>query len=81
MRNQRGQFALEGILLTIIFVAIILATISFFKKNDVISNLVKKPWQVLAGMLENGEWMPATAGQARHPSQHGRHVTIEGVRP
>lgn len=81
MRNQKGQFAIEGILLTIVFVAIVLAVVNFFKSKGIIADLVQKPWAVLAGMLENGEWMAAEKSQAVHPSQHGRHVTIQGDAP
>ena len=79
--NENGQFVIEGILLMIVFLAIILAFIAFINKNNLLSDLVQKPWQGLSGMLENGEWQPPAQGQALHPSQHGRHVTIEGSKP
>ncbi len=81
MTDQRGQFVLEGVLLMIVFIAIITMVGLFFKNNEILASLVQKPWVVLSGMLENGEWMTPAQGQARHPSQHGRHVTIEGVKP
>lgn len=81
MRNQRGQFVLEGILLMVVMMAVLGAVVAFFNKNEILSQLIKSPWAAFAGMIENGEWMPVQKGQPIHPNQHGRHVTIIGVKP
>ena len=81
LRNQRGQFVLEGILLMVVMLACIAAVMAFFNKNNVLGDLVRGPWQALAGLLENGHWSPPQKGQIYHPNQHARHVTIIGVKP
>jgi hypothetical protein len=81
MKNERGQFVLEGILLMVVFMGIVAMVTSFFNKNEVLQNLVKAPWKNLAGMLQNSEWAPPEKGMDNHPSVAGRHVTIEGVTP
>jgi hypothetical protein len=81
MRNNRGQFILEAILVMVIFMGIVVLVAGYFQKNDVLSSLIKGPWQRLSGMLQNGEWMSPAQSQAYHPSQPSRHVTIEGIKP
>jgi hypothetical protein len=81
MKNQRGQFVVEGILLMIVFMGIVAMLASFFKSNEVLKNLVKAPWTNLAGMLQNSEWMPPDKGQVFHPGRAPRHVSIDGVKP
>jgi hypothetical protein len=79
MKNQRGQFTVEAILLMVAFMGILLLVTNFFNSKEILGSLVKGPWTALSGMLENGEWMAAQQSQALHPSQHSRHVTIDGV--
>jgi hypothetical protein len=81
IKNQRGQFVVEGILIMVVFMGIVAMVGAFFSKNDVLKNLIKAPWINLAGMLQNSEWEPVQSGMARHPSRAFRHVTIDGVAP
>jgi len=81
VKNERGQFVVEGILIMVVFFGIVAMVGAFFHKSEVLKNLVKAPWTNLAGMLQNSEWEPATSGQARHPARAFRHVTIDGVAP
>ena len=81
MKNQRGQFVVEGILIMVVFMGILAMLSSFFNKNEVLKNLVKAPWTNLAGMLQNSEWTSPENGQPMHPGHAGRHVTIEGAAP
>jgi hypothetical protein len=81
MKNQRGQFVLEGILLMVVFMGLVALVASFFQSNEVLKNLVKTPWTNLAGMLQNSAWAPPQASQNLHPSRAFRHVTIEGTAP
>lgn len=78
MRNQRGQFILEAILLMVIFMGLLGLVSSYFNREGILAKLVKAPWVGLAGMLQNGVWLPTDKGQPLHPSFHHRHVTIEG---
>lgn len=81
IRDQRGQFLVEGILLMVVFLGIAMMVASYFRDKELIKNLVKAPWTSLAGMLQNSEWAPPNVGAVNHPSHAGRHVTIEGDRP
>lgn len=81
IRNQRGQFLVEGILLMVVFLGIATMVASYFRDKELIKNLVKAPWTSLAGMLQNSEWAAPDAGTINHPSRAGRHVTIEGSKP
>ena len=78
MKNQKGQFVLEAILLMVVFMGFLAFVTSYFDKNGVLASMVKGPWTNLAGMMQNGQWKPMDAGQITHPTKHGRHVTLEG---
>lgn len=81
MKNQRGQFVVEGILLMVVFMGIVAMVAHFFQSNEVLKNLVKTPWTNLAGMLQNSEWASPDSSQSLHPGHASRHVTIDGVAP
>jgi hypothetical protein len=81
MKNSKGQFVLEAILLMIVFLGLITLITGYFNKQGFLEQLVKTPWTRLSGMLQNGEWMTPDKSNVLHPSQHSRHVTIEGLKP
>ena len=73
--NERGQFALEAVLLMTIMLAASLAGIKVLKENDVLSQLVETPWQRTAGMIETGVWGPAAKNKKNIPYNFSRFYT------
>jgi hypothetical protein len=81
LKNQRGQFIIEAVLMMIVFMGILALVTSWFRSQGVLGQLVQTPWTNLAGMLQNGEWAARDKGTIYHPSQHNRHITIQGDSP
>jgi len=38
-----------------------------FADQGIISGLVAKPWEQIAGMMSNGVWKPEVQGRPEHP--------------
>lgn len=77
-KNQRGQMAIEMVLMTAVMVAATLFIASEFKKNEFVANLVSGPWQTLSGMIQNGVWGTPQDTMAKHPNHSGRVNTVKG---
>jgi hypothetical protein len=78
IKNQRGQVAVEYILLTIVMVGIFLSARGILLSNNTISDFVQKPWQLVAGMIETGVWGDPQKTRADHPSHLRRHNSFYG---
>ena len=79
--NRRGQAVLESILILVAFFAVTSAIGASFRQNELFSGMISAPWERLAGMLENGVWLPRNQGRALHPNHHLRHISIKGDSP
>ena len=77
--NERGQFALEAVLLMTLMLAAALAGIKVLKENDVLSQLVESPWQRTAGMIETGVWGPAATNKKNIPYNFSRFYTPKNL--
>lgn len=75
LKNERGQFALEAVLLMTVMLAAVLSGIKILKANNVLSNLVEAPWERTAGMVETGVWGPAAANKKNVPYNFSRFYT------
>jgi hypothetical protein len=68
LRNESGQMVLEYILIAVIFTGITVMTTQFFQDNEILRTLVAKPWQSLAGMVQNGDWGTPENTMNVHPN-------------
>lgn len=48
------------------------------RNQDVVSQLVDGPWEIMAGMIENGVWGTPAKTRAVHPNYLGRHISLKG---
>ncbi|NQZ02912.1 MAG: hypothetical protein HRT45_19785 [Bdellovibrionales bacterium] len=78
LNNESGQMVLEYILIAVIFVGITMTVSSAFQDNEILRNLVAKPWQSLAGMIQNGEWGERSATMNVHPNAFRMHASLQG---
>lgn len=69
---------LEAVLIIVMLVGFSLLVANYFKKNELLKQLISGPWQNLAGMLQNGQWSPPAVGALTHPNAHNRGVVITG---
>lgn len=80
IKGQAGQAITEAILLMVVFFGITLMVSQYFVDQEVLASLVKRPWQTLSGVVQNGVWETPERGIARHPNTHIRHISNEGER-
>lgn len=78
-KNQRGQMTVELVMLIIVGMMVVSALKAFLEEQEFMANLSINPWNnYIAGMIENGVWMPADKGRAYHPHTLKRHASREG---
>lgn len=73
LRNSRGQFVVEAVLLMIVSVSLIMYASKMAQEKKWMASLVSGPWQKVAGMIEGGVWEDPTAVRAKHPNKVDRH--------
>lgn len=79
--NRRGQAVVESILILVLFLSVGTLIGKAFRENELMSHMIASPWERMAGMLENGVWMPRNQGRELHPNHYLRHISIEGDAP
>lgn len=72
-KNQRGQLAVEAVLLMALLVSISVFVSNYLKNAEFAQRIVAKPWERMAGMVECGKWGPCQRGI--HPSTSSRIVS------
>ena len=78
IKNQRGQVAIEYILLSIVMVGIFLGARNILLSNNTLANFVQKPWELVAGMIETGVWGDPKKVRGQHPGLIRRHISFKG---
>lgn len=68
----------EAILILVLLLSATFAVANYFKKEELLRQLITGPWQSLAGMLQNGVWSAPKDSARVHPNSHGRHIVITG---
>lgn len=59
IRNRKGQFAIESVLLMVILVGVFLAITNFTKRNKMLQKLVSEPMtNKIRTMVGFGTWKP-----------------------
>lgn len=76
LKNRRGQFVVEGILLSVILVGVLMLLTKKIREGKVVTKMVTGPWTKVAGMTENGVWDEAgPAARKKHPNNFSRFFT------
>jgi hypothetical protein len=78
LSGQSGQAITEAVLILVMLFGFTFMVANYFKKQEVLKQLVSGPFAYLAGMLQNGEWATPEQGAPMHPTSHARHMAIEG---
>lgn len=81
LRNQSGQITIEAVLIVTLLLGTTMATTRIIQDQGFLASLVERPWQHLAGMMENGVWGPPEQGRALHPNHIQRHGSPQGDAP
>ena len=73
--NNKGQFAIEAVLLAFIFVGIFIASTRVLRENKVLAKLIGGPWTQVQGMVECGIWGAPSKVCKKHPNNFYRSTT------
>ena len=76
--NQKGQMALEMILIMVLLTGFTMFVTSQFKSNEILAGILSKPWRSIAGMIENGDWKDPKDSMNSHPGNIHNHVSTKG---
>lgn len=77
LRNNRGQFLIEAVLLMFVSISLLLFGLRALKENNAMATLVSGPWEKVAGMIESGSWRPAEEAAKKHPNQVDRSLSLD----
>lgn len=77
VRNQRGQFVIETVLIMLITVGAFMAGVNQLRESKMLAKLVGGPWSRVSGMIESGVWMDPAAAKQKHPNQIDRSLAID----
>jgi hypothetical protein len=77
LKNERGQFVIEAVLLMVVSIGFLYAGLRLLKNGDVLGNLVASPWERVAGMIESGSWTVADQAAKTHPNQIDRSLSLD----
>ncbi len=77
LKNNKGQSAVEAVLLLAVIVSLTVLVAREFKENEIVAGLVSGPWKRLDGMIQNGVWEPADTGNEKHPGRLDRHISTK----
>lgn len=75
IKNQKGQFVIEAVLLMVLAMGLMLAAVRGFRDNRLLANLVESPWDRTSGMIESGVWAPPAEARLQVPYQYKRFYT------
>lgn len=78
LRSERGQMMTEAVLILVVLMGFTLLVSRYFREKEILKELISGPWVSLAGVLQNGVWLPRDKGTISHPNGHTRHITIQG---
>lgn len=71
LKNRSGQLAVEMVLLLALVVGMFVAVAGVFREQEIFARTIHSPWSHLAGMIQNGVWMPMEESHAFHPLYYG----------
>ncbi len=75
LKNQRGQFVIEAVLLMIVMLGLVTAFIRTARETEILSKIVETPWEKTSGMIESGNWNPPGVARQKVPYQYDRFFT------
>lgn len=67
--NNKGQFAIEAVLLMSVLVAGFIGLTNYAKNKNLIQNLVSKPMERVSTMAGYGTWQSECTGQGKSKKQ------------
>ncbi|MEK6555252.1 MAG: hypothetical protein AABZ31_08430 [Bdellovibrionota bacterium] len=73
-KSQRGQIAVEMVLLIALSIGIFIGISSIFREKQYFASILSKPWTAISAMIQDGVWIPGEL----HPNHRNRWVSVDG---
>ena len=77
VRNNKGQFLVETVLMMVLTVGLFIAATGQLKERKVLAKLIGGPWERVSGMIEAGVWAPPDEARKKHPNQTDRSLSLD----
>ncbi|WP_374076747.1 hypothetical protein [Bdellovibrio bacteriovorus] len=77
LRNRKGQFVIEGVLLLVVTVGAFLWATNYLREEKILAKLISGPWEKISGMIESGVWEAPDKARKQHPNQISRSNTVK----
>lgn len=77
VRNNKGQFVIETVLLMIVMVGFFIAGTTKLKESKALAKMIAGPWEQVSGMIESGVWDSPDAARKKHPNQIERSLSLD----
>ena len=78
--NEKGQMAVEAVLIMVLLVSIFTMVTNGIKDNEVMVKIVSGPWDTMRELLANGV-LEKSESKVLHPNRLDRHLSPEGDPP
>lgn len=75
--NQKGQLVIEAVLIMMVSTVALIWATNQVRQGNYLAKLIGGPWIAISGMIENGVWVAPAAGEAQHPNQINRSLTLD----
>ena len=75
-KNSKGQFLIETILISVIFISTVLIAIKYLKNSDLVAKIFTAPIEQLKNVATYGDW----EGAHKHPNFRNNQLTMNGER-
>lgn len=77
VRNNKGQFLIETVLMMIVMVGLFIAATSKLRETKALAKMIGGPWEQVSGMIESGVWDGPEAARKKHPNQINRSLSLD----
>jgi hypothetical protein len=77
VRNNKGQFLIETVLLMVCTVGLFMWATGELRDKKLLAKLIGGPWMKVSGMIEAGVWQEPDQARAHHPNQLKRSLSLE----
>jgi hypothetical protein len=76
LKNQKGQMTMEAVLLLVIMVSMFTVVHRQISSRNLLSTIVRGPWEYVGGMISNGVWKAGNTKEM-HPNVFKRRASPE----
>jgi hypothetical protein len=77
VRNNKGQFVIETVLLMFVTVSLFIWATGELRDRKILAKFIGEPWVKISGMIETGVWQEPSQARTSHPNQLKRSLSLD----